>query len=343
MNIDDIKYALKNYSGRELYFMEVCGSHTAAIEQNGIKSLLSPKIKLIAGPGCPVCVTPSAYIDRICELASDSHNVICSFGDMIRVPGSSSSLAIEKGKGADIRMLYSPLEMIDMAKKEPNKKFIFAAVGFETTTPLYALLIDTAVRENIKNVQILSSIKTMPEAIKFIAKTSENLDGFIAPGHVAVISGAKEYETLAMETGLPFCISGFRPEEILYTIYGLVKSSGKPVMKNLYPQVVSYEGNKKARDLIDKYFEKCDSVWRGLGLLPKSGKILKEEYADFDAGSRNLSEDNMNPLCICGDILCGKKEPEECRLFGKKCTPTTPVGACMVSYEGTCFQRISSI
>lgn len=341
MKIEKIIDYLKNYDGRPMNFMEVCGSHTASIEKNGIKSMLSPKIKLISGPGCPVCVTPTDYIDKICELSKE--NVITSFGDMIRVPGSRSSLMEEKGRGADIRMLYSPLDLIDIAKKESEKNFIFAAVGFETTTPLYALLIDSAVKENIKNIKLLTSLKTMPQAIKYVSSHGTKIDGFIAPGHVSVITGAKEYEKLAKETDRPFCISGFEPEQILASIYFLVKSAGKAVMENLYKSVVTYDGNKKARDIVNKYFKPCGSVWRGIGRLENSGMILKDEYKSFDAGSFGLDNDNINDKkCRCGDILTGRAEPDMCPYFGKKCTPENPVGACMVSYEGACFQSFQA-
>ncbi len=338
MNITDITEFLSNYDGEELSFMEVCGTHTAAISENGIPSILSKKIKLISGPGCPVCVTVADYIDRLCTLALEDNTCVVTFGDLIRVPGSSSALQETKSKGGRIRMVYSPFEIIDLAEKDTDTTYVFAAVGFETTTPIYAVLLEKIIEENIKNIRLLTALKTMPAAIDTLCQMGGRIDGFIAPGHVSVITGANEFKPLAEKYNLPFVVSGFKGEELLAAIYALVKLKGQGKVLNLYKSAVTDTGNEKAKALVNKYFEPCDAVWRGIGKIANSGMALKKEYAVYDAGSRELIHDNVkNKKCRCGEVITGFSSPCDCPLFAKACTPENPQGACMVSNEGSCF------
>lgn len=338
MDIKDIIQYLSEYDGAPLSFMEVCGTHTAAISENGIPSILSDKIRLISGPGCPVCVTASGYIDRLCELALTPDTCVVTFGDLIRVPSSSTSLQEIKSKGGRVQMVYSPFEITELAKAEPETKFVFAAVGFETTTPIYAVLLDKIISENMNNIKLLTALKTMPKAIESLCEMSGKIDGFIAPGHVSVITGANEFVPLAEKYKLPFVVSGFKGEELLAAIYALIKLNNKGKVLNLYKSAVTDNGNQKAKELVDKYFEPCNAYWRGIGEIPDSGMALKKEYKKFDAGSKNLTEDNKkNKACRCGEVITGFVSPTECPLFKKVCTPENPQGACMVSNEGSCF------
>lgn len=342
MDINDVITFLKEYDGDDITIMEVCGTHTASISENAIPSLISDKIHLISGPGCPVCVTVSDYVDKLCELALEG-NVIVTFGDMIRVPGSSKALKDVKGEGADVRMVYSPMDAITMAEQESEKSFVFAAVGFETTTPIYALLIDEIIKRNITNLKILSALKTMPNVIDTLCKTDAGVDGFIAPGHVAVITGSSAFDGLAKKYNVPFVVSGFGAEEILSSIYALVKLKGQGKVLNLYKSVVNNDKNEKAYDLVNKYFEPYDASWRGLGAIAGSGMVLKSKYLSFDAGSRELVNDYSHKNgCSCGDVITGRKKPCDCPLYNKVCTPENPKGACMVSSEGSCFNYITN-
>lgn len=317
--------------------MEVCGSHTAAIAKNGIPSLLSEKIRLLSGPGCPVCVTPTAYVDRLIELAKTQGKCVVTFGDLLRVPGSGSSLSAEKGSGAKVCMVYSPLDTLKLAEADPDTEYIFAAVGFETTMPVYALLMDALIKRKINNVKLLTALKTMPPVIDSLCEGGALIDGFIAPGHVSVVTGSGVFEPLARKYSIPFGVAGFTGPELLVALCGIVKKRGIGEVDNYYPSVVTREGNVRAKQLSDTFFEPCDAVWRGLGNIPGSGMALREEYAAFDAGSRGLQEDHlMNRACRCGEVLMGKIRPNECPLHGKGCTPITPQGACMVSPEGSC-------
>ncbi len=336
-DLNEIKDYLKSYSGEKRVIMEVCGTHTAAISENGIADMLSPQIKLISGPGCPVCVTVASYIDRLITLSLEPDTTVVTFGDMLRVRGSERSLRDAAAEGASVRMIYSPFEIIRMAQEQPDKGFVFAAVGFETTTPAYALIIEQLIKQNIRNVRLLTALKTMPEAIRTVYKSGTDITGFLAPGHVSVITGHRIFEGLSQELGVPFVTAGFKGAELLAAIYALVKLSGGRSL-NLYPSVVTYEGNVTAQETVDRYFTVCDAAWRGMGIIKGSGMTLRDEYMEFDAGSRELTEDKMfNRACSCGDVICGRKSPIECPLFGRGCAPDTPQGACMVSTEGSCF------
>ena len=338
MDINTILDDLKNYNGKKLTFMEVCGTHTAAISENGIPSVLSSKIQLISGPGCPVCVTVADYIDKLIALSKMSNTCVVTFGDLIRVPGSSSSLQEARSDGSKIQMVYSPFDILELAEKDTETTFIFAAVGFETTTPTYAILIDKIINNNIKNIKLLTALKTMPHAIDRLCSMGNKIDGFIAPGHVSAITGANEFLPLAKKYSLPFVVSGFEGEELLASIYALIKLNNKAKVLNLYKSVVTDNGNIKAKEIVNQYFEPCDSAWRGLGIIKNSGMILKKEYSFYDAGSADLINDKAkNNGCRCGEVITGFTSPCDCPLFGKICNPQNPQGACMVSNEGSCF------
>ncbi len=345
MEISEVVDFLRNYDGRPVRLMEVCGSHTHAIAKHGIRDLLSPNIQLLSGPGCPVCVTPTAYIDKLIELSLEPDTTVATFGDLLRVPGSKESLNEAKGRGASVEMVYSPMDVLSLAKDHPDKKYVFAAVGFETTAPVYTLLLDNAIAMGLDNIRLLTALKTMPGAISYLCDNGAAIDGFIAPGHVSAVTGADYFNELADKYNIPFAVSGFSDKELVISIYGLVKmiSDNQPQVKNYYTSVVDSGQNDIIVSQMNKYFEPADVVWRGMGVIPGSGLLLKAEYARFDAGSAGLDEDNKrNKACRCGDILMGKAKPTDCPLFGKVCTPMSPEGACMVSEEGSCFNMYIS-
>ncbi len=335
--IKEIADFLKNYDGEPVTLMEVCGTHTASIVENGIESMLSRKIRLITGPGCPVCVTVAAYIDRLCKLSKELSTCVCSFGDMIRVGGSRGSLHDAKAEGGRTLMVYSPLDLIEIAKSEPDTTFIFAAVGFETTTPLYAVLLEEITKQKIENIKLLTALKTMPAVIDKVLSMEHGITGMIAPGHVSVITGYDIFTPFANKYNIPFVVAGFEGEQLLSAIWALAKLKGKGVVKNLYTEAVNKERNEASHRLVEKYFEPCPAAWRGLGIIENSGMKLRPEYAKFDAGSEKLFDDFIPKGCSCGEVIIGAKKPDECPLFGKVCTPINPVGACMVSHEGSCF------
>jgi hydrogenase expression/formation protein HypD len=341
-NIEQIADFLKNYDGRPLRIMEVCGTHTAAISENGIPSMLSDKISLISGPGCPVCVTVTSVIDRLVELSMTENTCVLTFGDLIRVRGSVKSLADAKSDGGSVKMVYSPMDAISIAQSDPNTLYVFAAIGFETTTPVYALLIEESIKRDIRNIKILTSLKTMPQVIRWVVSQGRDIDGFIAPGHVAAVTGGGIFKNLATELGIPFVVSGFEGEQLLMTIYALVKLAGTPGYRNLYKSTVTEEGNFQAQELVDRYFEVSDSSWRGMGKVQGSGMVLREQYRQFDAGSIGLDEDREPAGCRCASVLTGQIAPTMCPLFGKTCTPDHAHGACMVSTEGSCYNYFIS-
>ncbi len=334
---------LKKYDGKPLRLMEVCGSHTAAIARSGIRSVISPKIKLISGPGCPVCVTASSYIDRLMSLAMEGKTIV-TFGDMLRVPGSKGSLYEAKGRGADVRMVYSPFDIIDLAVKDPGREMVFAAVGFETTIPVYTLLLDEIREKKLENVKLLTAAKTMVPVIDRLLSDGCDIDGFIAPGHVSVITGESEFLDTAKKYKVPFAVTGFGTDELIAGIWGLVKMvmQGEDTVRNFYPSAVKKEGNEKARKKIAEYFEKGDAYWRGIGVIRDSGLYLKKGFEKYDAGSRCLLKDEkFDDMCCCDKVLTGKMEPAKCPLFASKCTPLSPRGACMVSSEGSCYTEFT--
>lgn len=336
----DYRTFLKEYDGPPIRIMEVCGTHTAAIAHSGIVSLISSRIQLISGPGCPVCVTVTEYIDRLIELSLTPDTVVVTFGDMIRVPGSRQSLQDVRSEGGQVRMVYSPLDMIGLAREAPGKTFVFAAIGFETTTAVYAALMDEIVRERIINVRLLTSLKTMPLVIEWVCSMQGGIDGFLAPGHVSVITGSDLFIPLAEKYHVPFAVAGFEGEQILIALYALVKMilNGEGRVMNLYPSAVTAGGNKTAQRMIETYFEPCDAAWRGMGVIPDSGMMMRDRYLSYDAGSRDLFSDHSHhPACLCSKVITGAQKPQECPLFGTLCTPDKPQGACMVSTEGSCY------
>lgn len=342
MTFEEVCAYLRQYDGRPLTLMEVCGSHTAAIAKFGIRDILSDQIRLISGPGCPVCVTPSAYIDRLIELAKTPGYCVASFGDMLRVPGSRQSLSEAKSDGAKTVMVYSPMDVLKLAAENPRITYVFAAVGFETTAPVYTLLIEEVIQRDIQNVKLLTSLKTMPNVIDWLLLNGAKLDGFLAPGHVCAITGSEYFGELAKKHQIPFAVSGFGDRELIMAIYGLAKMAAKKeaCVKNFYPAVVEEKGNPIAIEKLKTYFSVSSAMWRGMGEIANSGLLLKEEYRMYDAGSAGLVEDvKKNQGCCCGDILMGRMEPKDCPLFGKVCLPDRPQGACMVSYEGSCYQH----
>ncbi len=333
----DLVTALSAYDGRPLTFMEVCGTHTAAISESGIPSLLPPNIRLISGPGCPVCVTVSAYIDRLIELATTPGTCVVSFGDLLRVKGSKGDL--RSTVGARVEMVYTPFKALELAESDPDTTFVFAAVGFETTAPLYALLVEQILAKGITNLKLLTALKTMPAVIRTLCKEESAIDGFIAPGHVATVTGSRLFEALAKETGKPFAVAGFTAPSLLAAIWALVRSVGSAESYNFYPSAVTAEGNREALAKVERYFEPCTASWRGLGAIPDSGLRLRAEFARLDAGSDALTEDHIPVGCHCGQVIAGKCAPADCPMFGKVCTPETPFGACMVSMEGACYHH----
>lgn len=340
MEIREIIDYLKSYDGRELKLMEVCGTHTAAIFKNGIRSLISPKIKLISGPGCPVCVTPTAYIDKCIEYAMKPDYVLLTFGDMMKVPGTNESLSEAKGRGAaNIQLMYSPFEAVEKAQQHPELTYVVAAVGFETTAPAYALMIQEAEKKGISNIKLVTALKTAIPALHWICENQEDIDGFICPGHVSVITGSRVYDELASLYRKPFVVTGFEAEHILASLYRIVKQieNNDGHTENLYRNAVKDDGNLKALAVMEKVFQTGPAMWRGLGIIEDSGLYLKDEYAGFDGGSRELYADMELPAgCGCADVIVGRINPDQCPMFGEKCTPLKPFGPCMVSSEGAC-------
>ncbi|HNR43255.1 MAG TPA: hydrogenase formation protein HypD [Bacteroidales bacterium] len=322
-------------------FMEVCGGHTSAIHRFGIPSMLPSGISLISGPGCPVCVTAMDFIDRAIVLAGYSDVIIATFGDLIRVPGSSSSLERKRSAGADVRIIFSPLDALDIARENPGKKVVFAGIGFETTAPATAVTVLQAGKEKIGNFYVLSAHKLMPPVMEAVAGGGTALDGFICPGHVAAITGSGIFDFLPEKHGIGCAIAGFEPTDILQSVLMLVRQVNlkSPSVEIAYTRVVNAGGNRIALKAMSEVFEPCDTSWRGFGRIAASGLKLREEFAGFDAERRmpvEIPQGIENPACICPDILRGLMKPCECTLFGKGCTPDNPVGACMVSSEGAC-------
>jgi hydrogenase expression/formation protein HypD len=339
--IQQLSNLLHKISKDDLTIMEVCGSHTMSIHRFGIKSLLPPNIKLISGPGCPVCVTAIDYIDKAVALARIPGVIITTYGDLIKVPGSSSSLDKEKAAGADIRMVYSILEAIDIAAKNPDKKVVFLAIGFETTTPPTAAGILKAQTMGIKNFSVLCAHKVMPPPMQAIIEEGIKVDAFLAPGHVSVITGIDMYRFIPEKFNKGVVVSGFEPLDVMQSVYMLVKQKqeNNTAVDIQYTRVVKPEGNLKAQTAIAEVFEPASANWRGLGVIENSALKIKHKYSHFDAEVvfEIKAEEPREPKgCICGNVLKGLKKPSNCGLFGKECTPENPVGACMVSSEGAC-------
>ena len=339
MTLDQMIEKLAAYDGEEIKIMEVCGTHTSSIFKNGIRSLLSPKIKLISGPGCPVCVTPTVYIDKLIDIAMHKEHCVLTFGDMMKVKGSRMSLTSAVSQGAHVQVLYSPLDAIKIAKEHKDVQYVFAAVGFETTTPVYGVLLDEIESKKIENLKLLTSLKIMIPAISYVCEKEDKIDAFLAPGHVSVIIGSDIYKDLAKKYKKPFVVAGFEGEHLLAAIYEIVrqKEQGQYEVKNMYKNAVSDKGNQAALSVIEKYFELEDDFWRGIGVIKKSGLHLKDAYQKYDAGSDfDEYREKMPNGCRCADVILGRITPPKCPLFSKICTPMDAVGPCMVSTEGVC-------
>ncbi|MDA8442200.1 MAG: hydrogenase formation protein HypD [Peptococcaceae bacterium] len=322
--------------------MEVCGSHTVAIAKSGIRELLPPNIRLVSGPGCPVCVTDNSDIDRFLSLAQQPGLIIATFGDMIRVPGTVTNLQNIRAGGADVRVVYSTLDALEIARQNPEKQVVFLGIGFETTIPTVAVSVEIAARENLSNYSVLAMHKLVPPVLEVLVMDPElGIDAFINPGHVCSVLGTEPFEFIAKQYGKPSVIAGFEPLDILQTIWMLLKqrTEGRSEVEIEYTRVVKTAGNPKAREYMDKYFTVVDARWRGIGVIPQSGLKLRPEYSQFDAEAKftlpQPVETNI-PGCQCGDILKGRLLPPDCALFGKACTPLQPIGPCMVSSEGSC-------
>ncbi len=334
---------IREASKKKASIMEICGTHTHTISKYGIRQALPENIRLISGPGCPVCVTSASDINRIIEFSKSRKDaIIATFGDMMRVPGTSSSLQEERARGGDIRVVYSPLNSLDIARANPAKEVVLYAVGFETTAPTVAATILAAKEGGIKNLSVLSLHKLTPPAMKALLDGGEvEIDGFIAPGHVTAIIGANAYKFLSTEYRSPCVVAGFEPLDALMGLYMLVKQfeEDRCEIEIEYKRVVTWDGNIEAQKIINEVFEPADSLWRGIGLIPGSGLKINGAYKDFDAEARFSipgGEDDEPKGCRCGSVLKGIITPEDCPLFAKACTPEGPVGPCMVSSEGTC-------
>jgi hydrogenase expression/formation protein HypD len=327
---------------RKLALMEVCGTHTMAIAKSGIRNLIPPNLKLLSGPGCPVCVTSQGDIDSVIELVKESDIILVTFGDMIRVPGSDSSLQEVRSQGADVRVAYSPLDALEIARKNPGRDVVFLGIGFETTAPLIGATIEEARRQEASNFSVLSLHKLVPPALEVIFSDPDiKVDGLICPGHVSVVIGLEPYKLLAEKYAQPCVITGFENNDIIEGIAMLLLQIRKKeaFAEIQYKRVVKSEGNPVAQQILQSVFKAAGARWRGLGYIPDSGLAIRSEYRSFDAREKfQLPEIEDRPIkgCACGEVLTGKISPHECSLFGRACTPLNPVGPCMVSHEGAC-------
>jgi len=331
---------IKKLATKQIYLMEVCGTHTNAISASGIRHKLPTDLKLLSGPGCPVCVTAQRDIDWVIELARSKQAIIATFGDLIRVPGTESTLEKEKAKGVDIRVVYSPLDALQYAR-ESKKPLVFIGVGFETTAPTIAGAIVKAKEQGIKNFCVIPFFKLIPPALRMIVEQPKiNIDGFILPGHVSTIIGSKPYEFLVKEFQKPCSITGFEPLDILEGVNLILEQirNDKPEVAIQYKRSVKQEGNRKAQELMSEVFEISDAEWRGIGLIENSGLEFSTQYKDFDARNHfTIKVPKPTPTaCRCGEVLLGLITPPECKLFAKTCSPSNPIGPCMVSSEGAC-------
>jgi hydrogenase expression/formation protein HypD len=322
--------------------MEVCGTHTVAIAKNALRDILPPQIRLVSGPGCPVCVTDSSDIDRFLYLAAQPDVITTTFGDMIRVPGSQKSLQVLRGEGADIRIVYSTLDALECARKHPDKEVVFLGVGFETTVPTVAVSIEKAKNEGIKNFSVLSMHKVVPPVLRVLAEDPElKVNAFLDPGHVCAVIGTKSLDFMAKEYRKPGVVTGFEALDILEAIVMLLRqqAEGRSEIEIQYNRAVKSEGNKAAQEYIKQIFEPVDASFRGMGIIPLGGLGIRKEYEDWDAAKKFALPEFESPDlpgCRCGDVLKGRINPTECPMFARKCTPLNPVGPCMVSSEGSC-------
>ncbi|NOQ32412.1 MAG: hydrogenase formation protein HypD [Helicobacteraceae bacterium] len=330
---------------KPINIMEVCGGHTHTIMKYGIPQLLPKNINFVHGPGCPVCVMPKERIDHAFVLSMLDDVILVTLGDMIKVPGSKGSLQNARSRGADVRFVYSPLDTLKIAKENPEKKVIFFAIGFETTTPMSAALFDSVIKQGIKNILFHINHVTVPEAMRLLVSSRDNkIDAFLGPAHVSVISGAKIYEEFPRDFSKPVVVSGFEPVDVMHSISMIVKQfvENRCDLEVEYNRLVSFDGNLKAQELVKKYFEKASVFkWRGIGNIENSALKLRDEFDEYNAeviykDILPTKEINDHKLCLCGDILRGVATPPECTIFGTSCKPSSPVGSCMVSSEGAC-------
>lgn len=328
--------------GRPVRLMEVCGTHTHAIARHGIRELLGEHVRLVSGPGCPVCVTSAGHIDLCLELAERDDAILATFGDMVRVPGSRSTLADARARGGRVKVIYSPMEVISVAQTNPETTVILAAVGFETTAPAIACMLHEAARAGADNVSILCAHKLIPPAMRaLLASGDVGLHGFICPGHVSVVIGSNAYRGIAGEYHIPCVVAGFEPADILLAVRSLLRqvADGEAKVSNAYGRAVQDEGNRRAVEAIYSVFDVCEATWRGLGAIPDSGLKLRDEWGAYDVIERFglvVSDPEEHPACHCGEVLRGVMLPSECAAFGRACTPARPLGPCMVSSEGAC-------
>jgi hydrogenase expression/formation protein HypD len=339
--VEAIAEEIQKRSRKPISLMEVCGGHTMSIQRFGIPSLLPSHIRLISGPGCPVCVSSRKFIDQAIAYSRLPEVIITTYGDLIRVPGSTSSLDMEKANGADVRIVLSIMDALDIARNSPGKKIVFLGIGFETTAPASATAVMAAYRGNISNFFLFSSHKIMPPAMAALIVEGVKIDGYIAPGHVSTITGTSIYTDISEKFHLGCVISGFEPVDLMESILMLVNQmeEDRPQVEIQYKRAVRPEGNLKAQEILAEVFELRDDWWRGLGILPRSGYGIRERYQAHDAERMipvEVEPTREDKGCICGEILKGLKNPKQCKLFGTACTPENPVGACMVSHEGAC-------
>lgn len=322
--------------------MEVCGTHTVAIHRYGLRAMLPPNVELISGPGCPVCVTAVSYLDHAVALAREPGVVLATFGDLMRVPGSTTSLERERAAGADVRVVTSPIDAVEMAAREPERKVVFLGVGFEATAPAVALAMRLADERGLANFLVLSGHKVMPPALRALVSGGPvRIDGFLMPGHVSAVIGSRPYEFLAEEFSIPSVVAGFEPTDVLQGIWMLMRqlNAGRAAVEIQYKRVVRPEGNPRAWAAVEERFEPADAVWRGIALIPASGLAIRPAFAGQDAAVQipvEVEPPAEKKGCICGQVLQGVKRPADCPLFGAGCRPEHPVGACMVSSEGSC-------
>ncbi|MFA5111716.1 MAG: hydrogenase formation protein HypD [Desulfobaccales bacterium] len=342
--VQDLARRLAALAIAPVTIMEVCGTHTMAVARFGLKSLLPPGVQLISGPGCPVCVTAQIDLDAFLALGQEPDTVLVSFGDMLRVPGTRTSLEGLRAQGADVRVVYSPLDAVELARETPAKQVVFFGVGFETTMPATALAIQTAAGYGLENFSVWCVHKTMPAALKALLASGEvRVSGLLCPGHVTTIIGTEAYDFIPAQFGLPCAVTGFEPVDVLLGVESILRQlkEGKPGVDNVYTRAVQVPANPRARQLLAEVFAPDDAPWRGLGVIPGSGVRIRETYARFDARERfpQVWEGLTPPppsACRCGEVLRGVLRPMECPLFGKACTPAQPLGPCMVSSEGAC-------
>ncbi len=338
--IDELGRRLDS-AGRNVAVMEVCGSHTMAIARYGIRGLLPACVTLISGPGCPVCVTPTQYVDAAVELSRRGVTVV-SFGDMLHVPGSETTLADCRSAGGRIEICYSPARAVELATAEPEREVVFLAIGFETTIAPTMRMLEVAVQRGVRNLSLLTAFKLVPPALHALLSDPEiRIDAFLCPAHVSAIIGADAYRPFAARYRVPCVIAGFEPLDILYGVEGILEqaAAGEARVDNRYARVVTNGGNACALELMERYLRPSDAAWRGIGAIPGSGLALRDAFADYDAERRHgvtVALGREHPGCRCGDVLKGKLRPPECPLYGTACTPDHAVGPCMVSSEGTC-------